>query len=33
MEDILNALEADGDFDKPFAGGSDEEFDYLQEGK
>ena len=33
MEEILNALEADEDFDVPFADGSDEEFDCLQEGK
>ena len=32
MEEILNALEADEDFDEPFADGSDE-FDCLQEGK
>ena len=33
MEEILNALEANEDFDEPFADGSDEEFDFLQEGK
>ena len=33
MEEILNALEADEDFDEPFADGSGEEFDCLQEGK
>ena len=33
MEEIPNALEADEDFDEPFADGSDEEFDCLQEGK
>ena len=33
MEEILNVLEADEDFDEPFADGSDEEFDCLQEGK
>ena len=30
VEEILNA---DEDFDEPFADGSDEEFDCLQEGK
>ena len=33
MEEILNALEADEDFDEHFADGSDEEFDCLQEDK
>ena len=33
MEEVLKALEADGDFDEPFADGSDEEFECLQEGK
>ena len=33
MEEIFNALESDEDFDEPFADGSDEEFDCLQEGK
>ena len=33
MEEILNVLEADEDFDEPFADDSDEEFDGLQEGK
>ena len=33
MEEILNALESDEDFDEPFADGSVEEFDFLQEGK
>ena len=33
MEEVLKALEADGDFDEPFADGSDEEFEFLQEGK
>ena len=33
VEEILNALEADGDLDEPFADASDEEFDCLQEGK
>ena len=33
MEEILNVLEADEDFDEPFADGSDEEFDCLQEVK
>ena len=33
VEEILNALEADEDFDEDFADGSDEEFDCLQEGK
>ena len=30
MEEILNALEADEDFDEPFADRSDEEFDCLK---
>ena len=29
MEEVLKALEADGDFDEPFANGSDEEFECL----
>ena len=33
MQEILNALEADEDFDESFADGSDEEFDCMQEGK
>ena len=33
MEEILNGLEADEDFDEPFADGSNEEFACLQEGK
>ena len=33
MEEILNAMEADEDFDELFADGSDEEFDSLLEGK
>ena len=32
MEEILNAMEADEDLGEPFADGSDEEFDCLQEG-
>ena len=33
MEEVLKALEADGDFDEPFADRSAEEFECLQEGK
>ena len=33
VEEILNALEADEDFDEPFADENDEEFDCLLEGK
>ena len=32
VEEILNALKADKDFDEPFADGSDEEFEELQAG-
>ena len=33
VEEVFKALEADGDFDEPFADGSYEEFECLKDGK